>query len=218
MFGDWENVGAPQQDPVTDEWEQLQKRTVTFEKEMMDSTGNVQENVWVEDSRTETQYVDADAPSRPTPTPTPTPDPNPPPPPPDPPPPPPKPEPDPPPPPVETWGPWVDVRIVWLSYTNWVNTNQTRGSLGNRERKQTREVRREQIQRKHLKSWQYPRPESIPIAPFTQERWVSDPEPEVWGEWKDTGRTRDEGQFGIIEKEQKRTSNYGNTQTRWVAA
>ena len=135
-----------------------------------------------------------------------------------PPPPAPKPPPTPPPTdPVEIWGPWKNVRIVWTSYSNWVNTSQTRGSLANRERKQTRQVNRQQIQRS-TSNLGNTKTRAINIAPLTQERWVSDPEPEVWGPWTDTGRTREHPVELIIEKEQKRTSNYGNTQTRWVVA
>ena len=45
---------------------------------------------------------------------------------------------------------------------------------------------------------------------------MSDPEPEVWGEWARTGRTRENDITLEIEYEEKRTSNYGNTETRWV--
>ena len=48
-----------------------------------------------------------------------------------------------------------------------------------------------------------------------QYQWVSDPEPETWRAWTNTGRTR--GSLANREREQRRTSNYGNAQTRWVA-
>ena len=40
-------------------------------------------------------------------------------------------------------------------------------------------------------------------------------EPETWGSWRDTGKRRGSGQNR--EKEQMRTSNHGNRQTRWVS-
>ena len=125
-------------------------------------------------------------------------------------------EPEPEPEPEETWpDTWIDIRIVITSYSNWRDTTVTRYSLGDRERRQTRRGNRERVQRR-TSSLGNTETRAIPHTPLIEQRWVSDPEPEVWGDWTDTGRTRDEGQFGIIEYEQQRTSNYGNTQTRWV--
>ena len=39
--------------------------------------------------------------------------------------------------------------------------------------------------------------------------------PETWGAWSDTGRRR--GSAQNRDKEQRRTSSYGNAQTRWIA-
>ena len=45
--GPWSDTGRTQQDPVDDSWEKEQTRTVTWEKEQIDSTGNVTEPQWV---------------------------------------------------------------------------------------------------------------------------------------------------------------------------
>ena len=77
-FGTWEDTGRVQQDPVTDEWEKEQKALVTYEKQRIDSLGNVTDPQWVEATRYEYRWV-TDTPDtpEPTPPPTPTPDPDP---------------------------------------------------------------------------------------------------------------------------------------------
>ena len=45
--------------------------------------------------------------------------------------------------------------------------------------------------------------------------WVSDPQPDPWGAWSDTGNTMSIG-GGVWVKEQTRTSDCGNTETQWV--
>ena len=57
----------------------------------------------------------------------------------------------------------------------------------------------------------------VPAATVTaRPRWVADPEPETWGLWRSTGRKRGNEEEGF-EKEQERTSSYGNRQTRRIA-
>ena len=93
-------------------------------------------------------------------------------------------------PPIETWGQWLDVRVVITSYSNWTDTNVTRYSLGDRERRQTRRGNRERVQRR-TSDLGNTETRAIPHTPLIEQRWVSDPEPEnlgrVDGHRKDAG-------------------------------
>ena len=57
-------------------------------------------------------------------------------------------------------------------------------------------------------------------APVSPPRPRPTPEPETWGPWMDTGVREEDDTVvpRIIWKQQRRTSNRGNTETRWVRA
>ena len=61
---------------------------------------------------------------------------------------------------------------------------------------------------------------TVPTTPAPPPRPRPTPTPETWGPWTDTGvREEDDSDVPrIIWKEQRRTSNRGNTETRWVRA
>ena len=131
--------------------------------------------------------------------------------------PPPTPTPTPPPTP-ETWGPWTDTGNTRVKrYGAWSNTSTYRYSLAARQRKQTRTEYREKRQERTSHSGNRNETRWVDTTSTVGSRWISDPEPETWGSWRDTGRTRQHDIELTVEKEQSRTSNYGNTQTRWVA-
>ena len=228
--GPWSDTGRTQQDPVDDSWEKEQTRTVTWEKEQIDSTGNVTEPQWVSVSEVETQWIPVTPP----------------------------PPPPPPPPPVThsyrditpavysgcgpnrrrkqectrlghedtnwrdtpepfRWGRWYNTghtrnRVVG----SWTNTSTYRGCGPGRERKQTRTTTWEKDQERQSHCGNV---ESRWVSDSsTDTRWVSASEPLRWTEWTDTGRTREHPVELIVEKEQQRTSHCGDTETRWVIA
>ena len=128
----------------------------------------------------------------------------------------PDPEPEPPTPGPGPWGEWTDTgRIVITSYSNWRDTGRTLGALENRRKEQIRNINREKIQQR-TRSNGDTETRAVSLPTNTESKWVPDPEPEVWGEWADTGRTRENQVLLIMEKQQRRTSNYSNTQTQWV--
>ena len=113
----------------------------------------------------------------------------------------------------ERWGVWAyNGNIRNRGGGTWTDTGSTRGSLASREKEQTstRTWEEEQTRTSHCNDVQ--RQWSSRSA--TSTRWVSYPEPVVWGSWSDTGTTRGCGPGR--EKQRSRTSNYGNTQKRWV--
>ena len=228
--GPWSDTGRTQQDPVDDSWEKEQTRTVTWEKEQIDSTGNVTEPQWISVSEVETQWIPVTPP----------------------------PPPPPPPPPVThsyrditpavysgcgpnrrrkqectrlghedtnwrdtpepfRWGRWYNTghtrnRVVG----SWTNTSTYRGCGPGRERKQTRTTTWEKDQERQSHCGNV---ESRWVSDSsTDTRWVSASEPLRWTEWTDTGRTREHPVELIVEKEQQRTSHCGDTETRWVIA
>ena len=85
----------------------------------------------------------------------------------------------------------VDQSPVWGS---WKDTGKKRGSLAARKKEQVRTSE----------------------GGDRQTRWVRDPEPIKWGSWTDTGEYRENPDTFITEYEQKRTSNYGNVEYRWI--
>ena len=115
------------------------------------------------------------------------------------------------------WGWWYNTghtrnRVVG----SWTNTSIYRGCGPNRERKQTRTTtwEKEQERQSHCGNV-----ESRWVSDSsTDTRWVAAAEPLRWTEWADTGATRENEFDYSVEKQQRRTSNCGNTQTRWVAA
>ena len=55
----------------------------------------------------------------------------------------------------------------------------------------------------------------IYVEPVPNPSVTPPPDPEIWGEWTDTGNTNEDPIAGWI-KEQSSTSNLGNTKTQWV--
>ena len=97
---------------------------------------------------------------------------------------------------------------------SWSDTGSTRGCGPNRDKRQSR-----------TETWQYEETRACPGGTqsrwkndsSTQYQWVSAPEALRWGAWTDTGNTRENEFDYSVEKEQRRTSHCGDTQTRWVA-
>ncbi len=135
-----------------------------------------------------------------------------------------------------------DTNTRWISdpeaetWGNWTNTGRFMGSCDSREAQQTRTSNCNNTQTQWVVD-----PEPIIWGPWTrtgltrgrcsnreaqessvsncagtQTRWFSDPEPETWGPWTDTGRTQIIDAYTWF-KEQSRTSDCDNTETRWVA-
>ncbi len=76
--------------------------------------------------------------------------------------------------------------------TSWQDTGNTRGCGPTKEKEQSRTS-----------------------GGSRQTRWVSDPEPEIWGPWSRTSATR--GSCSSRQAQETRTSNCANTQTQWVS-
>ena len=118
--------------------------------------------------------------------------------------------------PVETWPPtWTDTGNTRnRNVGGWTNLTTTRDCGADRERKQSQLItwQKEQSRTSNLGNT---RTKWI-AASDINFRWSSDPGPETWGGWKDTGNTRENEFDYSVEKEQRRTSSCGNTETRWV--
>ena len=133
---------------------------------------------------------------------------------------------------------WVADPVTTETWGSWTNTSVYRNSGGRRERKQTRTSSLSNTQtrwvdqgalnwgawtdtgeyRNSLAARDQKQTRSTTYSSYnsTETRWVSDPEPETWGRWIDTGEYRENPDTFITEYEQKRTSNYGNVEYRWV--
>ena len=119
----------------------------------------------------------------------------------------------------EPCGPWGDTgEERAASRGKYSNTGSTRGCGPDKECRQSRTVRYEKEQERVCDSGNRTETRWVFSRTATEYRWVDCPEALRWGNWTDTGNTRENEFDYSIEKEQRRTSHCNTTQTRWVAA
>ncbi len=115
------------------------------------------------------------------------------------------------------WGRWYNTEHERNKVVgSWTDTSSYRGCGPDRDRQQQQRITWENEQERQSHCGNI---ESRWVARSTTDtRWIGAPEPLEWGEWSDTGKTHYDDADGRLYKEQRRTSQCDDTQTRWVAA